>query len=185
MKIARSLIPGLLLAGALLAVSMTAPPSATGQARPADKTNADPLGQNQWSFSPQSIHHSLLAQSHELAQQYVKSENEDEKKDIRKKLTDTLDKQFDLHLKEQQKELDELEKQVAKLKAVLKKRKDAKENIVERRLEQLVQEADGLGWNAPGGRSDLYWGVGPRPGNGFGSSPFKSSAVPNNTPAKR
>ena len=73
----------------------------------------------------------------------------------------------------------ELEKQVAKLKAVLKRRKDVKENIVERRLEQLVQEADGLGWNAPGGRSDLYWGVGPA------AKAVKSSATPNNTPGKK
>jgi len=146
--------------------------------------------QKQWGaqglgIGPQSIHHTLLVQSQELAHQYAKSEKEDEKKETRKKLTEVLDRQFDLHLKEQQNELDELEKQVAKLKAVLRKRKDAKENIVERRLEQLVQEADGLGWNAPGGRSDLFWGVGQRPAGGYTTSPSKSSVVPINTPAKK
>ena len=181
MKIARSLIPGILLAGAFLAGSMTVPPSATGQARPADKANADLLMQNQWNYSvpAQSIHQTLLAQSHSLAQEYVKSDNDDQKKAIRERLTEVLVRQFELHLKEQQKELDDLEKQVAKLKAVLKRRKDVKENIVERRLEQLVQEADGLGWNAPGGRSDLYWGVGPA------AKAVKSSATPNNTPGKK
>jgi len=48
----------------------------------------------------------------------------------------------------QQAELEELEKHVADLKALLKKRKDSRETIVERRLEQLIQEAEGLGWGS-------------------------------------
>jgi hypothetical protein len=86
----------------------------------------------------------------QLARDYVKAEKEDAKKDLRKKLADSLGKQFDQHLQHQQKELDDLEKQIASLKDVLKKRVAAKNDIVERRIEHLIREAEGLGWNAPG-----------------------------------
>jgi hypothetical protein len=84
-----------------------------------------------------------------LAQQYVKAEKDDEKKEIRKKLTDVLGQQFNAQVQRQQKDLEDLEKQIASLRAVLKKRQDAKSTIVERRVEQLIQEAEGLGWTAP------------------------------------
>ena len=173
MKIARCLMPGAVLAGMLVAVSLTVPPSATGQSPFKEIRSNDSL----WAAGFASPQQTLQAQSHELAQQYVKSVKDDDKKEIRKKLTEVLDKQFDLHLQEQQKELDELEKQVAKLKAVLRKRKDAKENIVERRFEQLVQEADGLGWNAPSGRGNPY--------SAFDGRFYKSSSIPANVPPKK
>jgi hypothetical protein len=98
----------------------------------------------------------------QLSQQIAKTEDDDEKKGLRKKLTQVLDELFDAHLKEQQKELDDLEKQVARLKKLLSKRREAKETIVERRLEQLVQDAEGLGWNAPNtprGGGSPYFGA--------------------------
>jgi hypothetical protein len=39
-------------------------------------------------------------------------------------------------------------RQVAALRAVLKKRHDARQQIIDRRLEQVLQEAEGLGWSA-------------------------------------
>ena len=89
------------------------------------------------------------AQAAKLAKQYVKSEKEDEKKEIRKKMADLLAKQFDQHVEQQKKELDALEKQIASLKDTLKKRVDGKNAIVDRRLEQLILEAQGLGWSVP------------------------------------
>src|SRR5579862_6587976 len=88
-------------------------------------------------------------QAAKLAKQYVKAEKEDEKKEVRKKLSDLLAKQFDAQAQRQQKELDELEKQIATLKATLKKRADNKTNIIDRRMDQLIQEAEGMGWNVP------------------------------------
>jgi hypothetical protein len=86
----------------------------------------------------------------------VEAKKEDERREIRKNLMEVLNQQFDVHIKQQQKELDDLEKQISKLKDVVKKRLDAKSTIVERRLEQLVQDAEGLGWNAPGGPHAAY-----------------------------
>jgi hypothetical protein len=85
-----------------------------------------------------------------LAKDFTKSTKPDEKQEIRKKLSDLLTKQFDTNVQHQQKELEELEKQIADLRTLLKKRQDAKSTIVERRLEQLIQDAEGLGWTAPG-----------------------------------
>jgi hypothetical protein len=85
-----------------------------------------------------------------LAKQYVKAQKDDEKKEIRKKIVESLGKQFDQYVQQQQKELENLEKQIVTLKATLKKRADNKTNIIDRRVEQLILEAEGLGWNAPG-----------------------------------
>jgi hypothetical protein len=91
------------------------------------------------------------SQPTQLAQKYVKAEKEEEKKELRKKLMEMLNKQFDQHVEQQQKEVEHLEKQIADLKAVLKKRVESKTAIVDRRFEQLLQDAQGLGWTAPSG----------------------------------
>lgn len=120
----------------------------------------------------------LYSQSVKLAKQYAKSEKEDEKKDIRKKLTDVLNEQFDLQMKQQQKELEDLEKQVANLKTMLKKRVDAKSAIVDRRIDQLAQEADGLGWSGPNGGHSFFTpgGAGFSFGHGFSGTPAPAVA---------
>jgi hypothetical protein len=89
-------------------------------------------------------------QSAQLVHDYVKAEKDDEKKEIRKKLADALGKQFDAHMEQQQKELVALERQIADLRAILKKRQDAKTDIIDRRMDQLIRDAEGLGWTAPG-----------------------------------
>jgi hypothetical protein len=100
---------------------------------------------------PSNVYHQWQsqAQAAELAKQIVKEEKEESKKEIRKKLADLLNEQFEAHTAQQKKELDDLEKQIANLKSLLKKRQDAKSTIVERRMDQLIHEAEGLGWNTP------------------------------------
>jgi len=96
--------------------------------------------------------------SGQLVQDYVKAKEED-KKEIRKKLADALGKQFDTHMKQQQDELAALEKQIADLKAIMKKRQEAKTTIIDRRMDQLIQDAEGLGWTAPGSSNHVgVWG---------------------------
>jgi hypothetical protein len=143
MSVVNKLALGVLLAGVLTCVAISAPP------------------QNQ-SLAPVWYQHGPsdpYLESSQLAKQFVDSKKEDEKRDIRKKLTDVLTQQFDQQIQQQQKELEDLEKEIANLRAVLKKRVDAKSAIVERRIEQLIQDAEGLGWNAPstsGGNRALF-----------------------------
>ena len=105
----------------------------------------------------------------ELAKRYLKAERESEKREIRQKMTELLNQSFDEHMKRQQKELEDLEKQIADLRAIIKKREGAKATIVDRRVEQLIQDAEGLGWNVPGTswpsfRNGFFWqeDVGPK-----------------------
>jgi hypothetical protein len=111
----------------------------------------------------------------QLARKYVKAEKEEDKRELRKQITELLGKQFDQHVKQQENELDELEKQVASLKALLRKRKEARTTIIDRRLEQLIQEAEGLGWNTSSG---------PRGGFGATSGRGAYSGTTTMTPEK-
>jgi mevalonate kinase len=163
MKAARVCVLGFLLAGLLAGTAILAQEPPTAPALPKDvATFTQPPG-GAFAFFVGDLHgyHQLQAQAAELAQQLVKAEKEETKKEIHKKLTDNLNQQFDLQTQQQQKELDELEKQIAKLKSVLKKRQEAKSAIVDRRLETMIQEAEGLGWTAPG--SPMFGYSSPRP----------------------
>jgi hypothetical protein len=113
----------------------------------------------------------------QLARDYVKAEKEDAKKEIRKKLAESLAKQFDQHIQQQQKELDELEKQITSLRDIVKKRVAGKNDIIERRIDQLVKDAEGLGWNAPGSPRFPY-GHGPFGMTGPVPAPEKSPTAP-------
>jgi hypothetical protein len=101
-------------------------------------------------------------QSAQLVEQYRKSEKDEDKKEIRKKLANELGKQFDEHMKQQEKELANLEKQINDLKILMQKRQNARTTIIERRLDQLIHDAEGLGWNAPG--HPQHAGLWARPG---------------------
>ncbi len=87
-----------------------------------------------------------------LAKQYAGTdkENEPQRLAVRRQLIQLLTQQFDEHAQQQKKELESLEAEIARLNAQLKKRLAAKEKIIERRFDQLVEEAEGLGWSGPG-----------------------------------
>jgi polyhydroxyalkanoate synthesis regulator phasin len=86
----------------------------------------------------------------QLVNQIRKAEKEEDKKEFKKKLADVLGKQFDAHMKQQDDELTALEKQINDLKELMKKRLAARTTIIDRRMDQLLNDAEGLGWNAPG-----------------------------------
>jgi hypothetical protein len=96
-----------------------------------------------------------------LAQQYVKAEKEEDKTKLRGDLTKLLRKQFDQHLEQQKKELEALEKQIEHLRSVLDKRRENRDKIIERRFEQLVQDAEGLGWNSPNAPAAAFYPYAP------------------------
>jgi hypothetical protein len=99
-----------------------------------------------------------------LVAEYTRKEKDSEREAVKTKLADVLGKQFDAQQKRRDLELTRLEAQVKKLREVMKKRGDARQNIVNNRLDQLIREADGLGWAAPPGivpQSNFYPNVGP------------------------
>jgi ElaB/YqjD/DUF883 family membrane-anchored ribosome-binding protein len=87
--------------------------------------------------------------SAELARKYANTKDEEARQETRKQLHDALTQEFDDNAKHQETELKELEKQIATLRKTLERRASHKSEIVDRRLEQLLQEADGMGWSSP------------------------------------
>ena len=98
----------------------------------------------------------LANESQELVARIAEAENAQDRKKIAADLREVLAKQFDAQRKRRELELTRIENQVRKLREQIKKRDDARDTIIDRRLEQLVNEAEGLGWApaaGPGRRS--------------------------------
>jgi hypothetical protein len=105
--------------------------------------------------------HELGRKSHELLKEYSATDESSEHERLASELRETLEAQFDLQIKRRELELQRVEERLAKLREQLKKRSGARRQIVDRRLEQLTSDADGLGWNSPpGGQApaDVFFG---------------------------
>jgi hypothetical protein len=85
----------------------------------------------------------------QLKGEYAKTEGNEARTKVKDKLNAALSKQFDAQQKRRELELDRVEKQVKKLRDLMKRRDEERKKIIENRLDQLVREADGLGWAPP------------------------------------
>ncbi len=83
-----------------------------------------------------------------LLGRYGKEQNPEVKDKIKTELRSVLHQQFRLQHQRRDGELAKVERRLADLRSRLKKRGDAQSTIVDRRLEQLVNDVDGLGWSA-------------------------------------
>jgi hypothetical protein len=92
-----------------------------------------------------------------LVREYANKENASDRAKIKAKLTEVLGKQFDAQQARRDAELSRLEAQVKKLRELMKKRSEARQTIVDKRLDQLISAAEGLGWNTSPGlpRTDM------------------------------
>jgi hypothetical protein len=86
-----------------------------------------------------------------LVQQYSHTEDDGERTKIRSKLAEVLEKQFDLQQKRRDLDIKHIEAQLKKVRQLMEKRSDARRAIIDRHLDQLLREADGLGWTPPPG----------------------------------
>jgi hypothetical protein len=124
-------------------------PGTTSQALSLDLVSQDnnPYWHNNWNarMGMNQEEMRLVHESEELVKQLGKAEG-DNKEKIRTKLTETLGKQFDARQKRHDAEIAALEAKIKKLKEMVQKRQDNRREIISRRMEQLVREADGLGW---------------------------------------
>jgi hypothetical protein len=93
--------------------------------------------------------HELSRKSEQLAAQYGGAKEDDKKSQLRTQLRETLEKQFQLQEHRREQELVKIEERVKSLRELMQKRQDARETIINRRLDQLLRDAEGLGWNAP------------------------------------
>jgi hypothetical protein len=93
--------------------------------------------------------HELARQSDDLVRQYGDNEDYAGREKLRTQLRDLLIKQFNVQQERRERELANVEKRLGKLREQLKKRTSARDTIVDRRLENLTSDADGLGWTPP------------------------------------
>ena len=61
-------------------------------------------------------------------------------------MNELLEKQFSLRQKRHQEEIAGLEAKVKKLKELLEKRQENRREIISKRLDQILSNAEGLGW---------------------------------------
>jgi hypothetical protein len=112
----------------------------------------------------------------ELIAKYQATDSETSKKDLTAQISKLVMDQFDARQDAKQKELNSLEEQLTKLKELHSKRARLKDNIVADRVQQLIREADGLGWGSS--ESSQSWlstsyypqQFGSYPASGFGTT---------------
>jgi hypothetical protein len=81
-----------------------------------------------------------------LVRQLSEAKSDADREDLKTKMTQALEKQFDQRQRRHEAEIEALEAQVKKLKDLVRARNENRREIVSRRLEQILREAQGLGW---------------------------------------
>jgi hypothetical protein len=93
----------------------------------------------------------MAQQSEQLVAKYAATEQAEERGAIKTQLTELLAKHFDVQQQLRERELGRVEARIKKLRELAQKRREAQKTIVEQRVDQLLREADGLGWTPPAG----------------------------------
>lgn len=89
----------------------------------------------------------LDARCRKTAEALRQAADETQKAQLRKQLEDMVNEIFDLRLAERELEVKNLERELNKIRTMLETRREAKAQIVERRLRDLTMEADeAMGW---------------------------------------
>jgi hypothetical protein len=83
-----------------------------------------------------------------LARQLADSEDDKQRADLKEKLGAALEKQFDVQQKLREREISRIEARVEKLRGLVRKRTESRRKIIDGRFEQLLNDAEGLGWNS-------------------------------------
>jgi hypothetical protein len=135
---------------------LTAPPGAAGHAvvqygQPHDEQSDETAKLNARDAE-------LGQEAESLVKQLADATDDKQRDSIKDKLQETLAQQFDTQQKVRELEVTRIEAKVKKLRDVISKRNDARRSIIEKRLDQLIREAEGLGWNSPTG-SPAYGAV--------------------------
>ena len=90
-------------------------------------------------------------EQHRLLTNYAQSTDEKQRAAIKEALSKVLQRQFDLQIQQREREVSQIEARVKKLREMIAKRNAARQTIVTGRLDQLLNEMDGMGWVAPSG----------------------------------
>jgi hypothetical protein len=102
------------------------------------------VGHAGWGSSPEEDH--LARTANELAGALGEAKSDAERDKIKSQLGDILEKQFNLRQRRHEEEIAALESQVKKLRELVAKRQEKRREIISKRLDQILSDAQGLGW---------------------------------------
>jgi len=85
-------------------------------------------------------------EAEQLARKLGDAKSDSDRSKIKTELCQVLEKQFDLRQKRHLDEIKALEAKVKKLKDLVDKRQENRREIVSKRLDQIMSDAEGLGW---------------------------------------
>jgi hypothetical protein len=88
-------------------------------------------------------------QEEQLISRYAASEDPEQRSAIKAELAEQLTNHFSIQEQIRDRELARVEAHVKKLRELTQRRRDAQKTIIEQRLDQLLRDADGLGWTPP------------------------------------
>ncbi|HET6882566.1 MAG TPA: hypothetical protein VFI31_20535 [Pirellulales bacterium] len=91
-----------------------------------------------------------------LARQLADSDDDKQRAELKPRLAAALEKQFDAQQKLREMEISRIEARVQKLRDLVRKRTDSRRKIIDNRYEQLLNDAEGLGWNSTASNGVQY-----------------------------
>jgi hypothetical protein len=106
----------------------------------------------QFSSQGRSQERMLEQQTQTLLDEYRASSDTRKRAGAKEDLTAVVNEHFALRQTLRQSELDELEKELNRLKTLHERRQNQQDQIVADRVESLLREADGLGWGSTSSR---------------------------------
>ncbi|HVC98764.1 MAG TPA: hypothetical protein VND64_34185 [Pirellulales bacterium] len=92
----------------------------------------------------------LAQQSQQLIDQYGAATDDVDRAKLKEQLAQTLERQFDSQQKLRELEVSRIEARLKTLRELIAKRNESKRSIIVKRLDQLIGDAEGLGWSSPG-----------------------------------
>jgi hypothetical protein len=97
-----------------------------------------------WTIEPDEAN--LAHEADRLARQLGEAKSDTDRDKLKTQLGEVLGKQFDQRQKRHEREIEQLEAQIKKLRNLVEKRQENRREIIGRRLEQILRESQGLGW---------------------------------------
>jgi hypothetical protein len=123
----------------------------------------------------------LGAEIQQLAQKLRDADDEEVAGETEKALNEKVGQQFDVRQQMRERQLAALEAQVERLRNVHNERADQRDRIVRDRVQQLIREAQGLGWGdaGEGGAFKMSWSA-----DSTGNPAFNQSKIVIGKPGK-
>lgn len=115
---------------------------------PPPQTKSPSLPRLQSSFFSRKEHVAMDAKIKEVARDMRQAKSDEEREKAMEALTVLLGKDYDDRLTGYEEELERMEKALAEMRKKLKRRRDAKADMIKLRIKVLEAEAEDLGWPA-------------------------------------